>query len=68
MKSSDASWWSDASVFGAEASAGGTSGDRDAPGSMVPTIPGRAHIMADGKLCFEDDDPFAAGIALTRGV
>lgn len=46
----------------------GESGSRDAPGSIVPTITGRAHIMADGKLCFEDDDPFAAGIALTRGV
>jgi len=46
----------------------GESGSREALGSIVPTITGRAHIMADGKLCFEDDDPFAAGIALTRGV
>jgi 4-hydroxyproline epimerase len=30
--------------------------------AIVPTITGRAHIMAEGKLCFEQDDPFASGI------
>ncbi|MEJ8796959.1 4-hydroxyproline epimerase [Trinickia caryophylli] len=39
----------------------------DAGPTIVPTIRGRAHIMAQGQLCFEDDDPFAAGIVLSRG-
>ncbi len=34
--------------------------------SIVPTITGRAHVMAEGKLIFEADDPFAAGIPGTR--
>jgi 4-hydroxyproline epimerase len=29
---------------------------------IVPSITGRAHIMAEGQLCFEADDPFFAGI------
>ena len=43
-------------------------GSGSMPASIVPTITGRAHIMADGKLCFEEDDPFADGIALARDV
>lgn len=35
---------------------------------IVPTITGRAHIMAEGTLHFEQDDPFAAGIPLARSV
>jgi 4-hydroxyproline epimerase len=46
----------------------GEAGGGEAPAAIVPTITGRAHIMADGKLCFEEDDPFATGIALTRGL
>ncbi|MGN6669254.1 MAG: 4-hydroxyproline epimerase [Trinickia sp.] len=34
--------------------------------AIVPTITGRAHVMAEGKLLFEADDPFAAGIPSTR--
>jgi 4-hydroxyproline epimerase len=34
--------------------------------AIEPTITGRAHIMAEGKLLFEADDPFAAGIPGTR--
>jgi len=30
--------------------------------ALIPTITGRAHIMAEGRLCFEDTDPFAQGI------
>ena len=40
----------------------------DAPAdalAIVPTITGRAHIMAEGRLCFAADDPFAAGIPMT---
>ena len=31
-------------------------------GSVIPTITGRAHIMAQGSLCFDERDPFAWGI------
>ena len=34
--------------------------------AIVPTITGRAHIMAEGRLYFEDDDPFASGIPVSR--
>lgn len=37
---------------------GTTGGER----AIEPTITGRAHVMAEGKLLFETDDPFALGI------
>lgn len=33
--------------------------------AIIPTITGRAHLMAEGKLLFEADDPFATGIPST---
>jgi 4-hydroxyproline epimerase len=30
--------------------------------AVIPVITGRAHIMAEGRLCFDDTDPFARGI------
>ncbi len=33
--------------------------------AIVPTITGRAYVMAEGKLLFEADDPFALGIPST---
>jgi len=30
--------------------------------SVVPTITGHAHIMAEGRLCFDERDPFAWGL------
>ena len=36
------------------------SGDADA--TVVPTITGRAYIMAEGRLCFDERDPFAWGL------
>ena len=30
--------------------------------AVVPTITGHAHIMAEGRLCFDSTDPFAWGI------
>ena len=30
--------------------------------TIVPTITGHAHIMAEGRLCFDAADPFAWGI------
>ncbi|WP_323123396.1 4-hydroxyproline epimerase [Burkholderia alba] len=32
--------------------------------AIVPTVTGRAHIMAEGRLCFDPADPFARGIRL----
>ncbi|WP_375507953.1 4-hydroxyproline epimerase [uncultured Caballeronia sp.] len=29
---------------------------------VIPVITGRAHIMAEGRLCFDSTDPFARGI------
>jgi len=34
--------------------------------AIEPTITGRAYVMAEGKLLFEEDDPFAAGVTGTR--
>jgi 4-hydroxyproline epimerase len=36
--------------------------------AIEPTITGRAYVMAEGKLLFEADDPFAVGIPCTRPV
>lgn len=36
--------------------------------AIEPTITGRAHIMAEGRLLFEADDPFAVGIPGTHPV
>ena len=30
--------------------------------TVVPTITGHAHIMAEGRLCFDEHDPFAWGL------
>jgi len=35
-------------------------------GAIEPTITGRAHVMAEGKLIFQADDPFVSGIPSTR--
>lgn len=32
--------------------------------AIVPTITGQAHVMAEGRLCFDARDPFANGIRL----
>ncbi|WP_179712316.1 4-hydroxyproline epimerase [Paraburkholderia bryophila] len=38
-------------------------GDGDGHGgAVIPTITGHAHIMAEGRLCFDERDPFAWGI------
>ena len=36
--------------------------------AIEPTITGRAHVMAEGRLLFEADDPFAIGIPPTHAV
>jgi 4-hydroxyproline epimerase len=37
------------------------SGERERR-AVIPTITGHAHIMAEGRLCFDSTDPFAWGI------
>jgi 4-hydroxyproline epimerase len=49
------------SVFEARYVAGDTSAEDGAP-TIVPTLTGHAHIMAEGRLCFDAGDPFAWGI------
>ncbi len=56
----------DAGASGARAGAGTIGVEAGASPAIVPTITGRAHIMAEGKLCFEEDDPFAWGIPDAR--
>jgi 4-hydroxyproline epimerase len=54
--------WRQESIIGSvfEASYQRT-GEADAH-AVIPTITGHAHIMAEGRLCFDDTDPFAWGI------
>jgi 4-hydroxyproline epimerase len=41
----------------------GQSGGQNGDGTtVVPTITGYAHIMAEGRLCFDERDPFAWGL------
>jgi 4-hydroxyproline epimerase len=41
----------------------GQSGGQNGDGTtVVPTITGHAHIMAEGRLCFDERDPFAWGL------
>jgi 4-hydroxyproline epimerase len=47
------------SVFEASYAEGGT---QDGIATVIPTITGHAHIMAESRLCFDERDPFAWGI------
>jgi 4-hydroxyproline epimerase len=47
------------SVFEASYVDGGTQNDTH---TVIPTITGHAHIMAESRLCFDERDPFAWGI------
>jgi 4-hydroxyproline epimerase len=47
------------SVFDASYAEGGT---QDGVATVIPTITGHAHIMAESRLCFDERDPFAWGI------
>ncbi|WP_228980856.1 4-hydroxyproline epimerase [Paraburkholderia gardini] len=52
--------WRQESIIGSVFEASWRAGD--ASDTVIPTITGHAHIMAEGKLCFDDRDPFAWGI------
>ncbi len=34
-------------------------------GGVIPRITGQAHVMAESRLIFANEDPFRAGIALS---
>ncbi|TKC92627.1 4-hydroxyproline epimerase [Trinickia terrae] len=52
--------WRQESIIGSVFEARYAEGER--AGTIVPTITGHAHIMAEGRLCFDAQDPFAWGI------
>ncbi|MDE1179673.1 4-hydroxyproline epimerase [Paraburkholderia sp.] len=56
--------WRQESIIGSvfEASYRRGEGAAQSVDSVIPTITGRAHIMAEARLCFDDSDPFAWGI------
>jgi 4-hydroxyproline epimerase len=51
--------WRQESVVGSQFEA---SFEWAADGRILPTVTGRAHVMAQGELLFDDDDPFRAGL------
>jgi 4-hydroxyproline epimerase len=54
--------WHQASVIGSRFEASYAPGD--APGRVIPTIKGRAHVSAEATLLIQADDPFGWGIRL----
>jgi 4-hydroxyproline epimerase len=56
--------WRQESIIGSvfEASFTGTGEQQHGMASVIPTITGHAHIMAESRLCFDGRDPFAWGI------
>ncbi|WP_228876192.1 4-hydroxyproline epimerase [Paraburkholderia saeva] len=52
--------WRQESIIGSVFEASWRAGE--AGDTVIPTITGHAHIMAEGKLCFDERDPFAWGI------
>ncbi|MGA7781721.1 MAG: 4-hydroxyproline epimerase [Paraburkholderia sp.] len=52
--------WRQESIIGSVFEATYQRGDDDA--TVVPTITGHAHIMAESRLCFDERDPFAWGL------
>ncbi len=55
--------WRQESIIGSVFEASYVEGERTASGAtIVPTITGHAHIMAESRLCFDERDPFAWGI------
>ncbi|MGF6776967.1 4-hydroxyproline epimerase [Paraburkholderia sp. GAS334] len=52
--------WRQESIIGSVFEASWRAGDNSI--TVIPTITGHAHIMAEGKLCFDERDPFAWGI------
>lgn len=55
--------WRQESIIGSVFEASWRAGDAShMSDTVIPTITGHAHIMAEGKLCFDERDPFAWGI------
>jgi 4-hydroxyproline epimerase len=54
--------WRQESVIGSVFEASYRRSGELAGQAVIPTITGHAHIMAEGRLCFDNTDPFAWGI------
>ncbi len=54
--------WRQESIIGSVFEASYRHSDELAGQAVIPTITGHAHIMAEGRLCFDSTDPFAWGI------
>ena len=54
--------WRQESIIGSVFEATYQRAAESAGQAVIPTITGHAHIMAEGRLCFDDTDPFAWGI------
>jgi 4-hydroxyproline epimerase len=54
--------WRQESIIGSAFEASYRRSDELAGQAVIPTITGHAHIMAEGRLCFDSTDPFAWGI------
>jgi 4-hydroxyproline epimerase len=54
--------WRQESIIGSVFEASYQRASEPAGHRVVPTITGHAHIMAEGRLCFDESDPFAWGI------
>jgi 4-hydroxyproline epimerase len=54
--------WRQESIIGSVFEASYRRSGEFAGNAVIPTITGRAHIMAEGRLCFDETDPFVGGI------
>jgi 4-hydroxyproline epimerase len=54
--------WRQESIIGSVFEVSYRRSDELAGQAVIPTITGHAHIMAEGRLCFDSTDPFAWGI------
>ena len=59
-KLAEGAGWRQESIIGSVFEATYRRSDDDM--TVVPTITGHAHIMAEGRLCFDERDPFAWGL------
>ena len=54
--------WRQESIIGSVFTASYQRANVEGKRAVIPVITGRAHIMAQGFLCFDETDPFAQGI------
>jgi 4-hydroxyproline epimerase len=54
--------WRQESIIGSVFTASYQRANVEGKRAVIPVITGRAHIMAEGRLCFDNTDPFSRGI------